>query len=97
MPIINIALVLIIVGMLLWLVNTYVPMARSIKSILNAVVVIAVVVWVLKVSGVWPDLEQYRLLTNASLTRRCFNLWQSRGRAAGSFAPHVIFFGASRG
>ncbi len=60
-PIINIALVLIVVGVLMWLVNTYIPMARSIKSILNAVVVIAVVVWVLKVSGVWPDLEQYRL------------------------------------
>jgi hypothetical protein len=60
-PIINIVLVLIVVGVLLWLVNTYVPMAGSIKSVLNAVVVIAVVVWVLRASGVWVDLEQYRV------------------------------------
>jgi hypothetical protein len=59
-PILNIVLALIIVGVLLWLVNTYIPMAGSIKSILNAVVVIAVVVWVLRVSGVWMDLQQYQ-------------------------------------
>jgi hypothetical protein len=60
-PIINIALILIIVGVLMWLVNNYVPMAGSIRSILNAVVVIAVVVWVLRASGMWGDLAQYRL------------------------------------
>jgi len=60
-PILNIVLALIVVGVLLWLVNTYIPMAGSIKSILNAVVVIAVVVWVLRASGVWMDLEQYRI------------------------------------
>lgn len=47
MPLIYIVLVLIVVGMVLWLINTYIPMARSIKTILNAVVVIAVCVWVL--------------------------------------------------
>lgn len=61
MPIINIALILIVIGVLMWLVNNYVPMAGSIRSILNAVVVIAVVVWVLRASGVWSDLEQYRV------------------------------------
>ena len=61
MPIINIALVLIVVGVLMWLVNNYVPMAYGIKTILNAVVVIAVVVWVLRVSGVWADLATYRI------------------------------------
>jgi hypothetical protein len=60
-PIINIVLMLIIIGVLMWLVNNYVPMAGSIQSILNAVVVIAVVVWVLRASGVWSDLGQYRL------------------------------------
>jgi hypothetical protein len=60
-PIINIALALIVIGVLMWLVNNYVPMASSIRSILNAVVVIAVVVWVLKASGVWTDLGQYQL------------------------------------
>lgn len=56
MPIINIVIWLIIVGVVMWLVNNYIPMAGSIKAILNAVVVIAVVVWVLRVSGVWQQL-----------------------------------------
>jgi hypothetical protein len=49
MPLLQIALSLIVVGVLLWLVNNYIPMARSIKSILNAVVVIVVVVWLLNI------------------------------------------------
>ena len=48
MPLLDVVLALIVVGILLWLVNTYIPMASSIKSILNAVVVIAVVIWVCK-------------------------------------------------
>lgn len=60
-PIINIVLLLIIVGVLMWLVNNYVPMASSIRSILNAVVAIAVLVWVLRATGVWTTLEQYRV------------------------------------
>ncbi len=51
MPLIQVVLVLIVVGVLLWLVNRFIPMARSIKSILNAVVVIAVVLWLLNVFG----------------------------------------------
>lgn len=53
MPLIQVVVVLIVVGVLLWLINRYIPMAASIKSILNAVVVIAVVVWLLKVFGLW--------------------------------------------
>jgi hypothetical protein len=45
MPLIEIVIVLIVVGVLLWLVNTYIPMAGPIKSLLNAVVVIVMVVW----------------------------------------------------
>jgi hypothetical protein len=52
-PLIQVVVVLIIVGVLLWLINRYIPMASSIKSILNAVVVIAVVIWLLKVFGLW--------------------------------------------
>ena len=51
MPLVQVAIVLIVVGVLLWLVNRFIPMAGSIKSILNAVVVIAVVVWLLNVFG----------------------------------------------
>ena len=49
MPLLQVVLSLIVVGVLLWLVNTFIPMAASIKSILNAVVVIVVVVWLLNV------------------------------------------------
>ncbi|MEP6847085.1 MAG: Thivi_2564 family membrane protein [Panacibacter sp.] len=57
MPILNIVIILIVVGVLLWLVNTYVPMQRTIKNILNAIVVIIVVIWLLKVFGVLGSLE----------------------------------------
>lgn len=53
MPVINIVVVLIGVGVLLWLVNRYVPMARAMKSFLNALVLVVVVVWVLRVVGLW--------------------------------------------
>ncbi len=53
MPLVEVVLALIVVGVLLWLINTYIPMASSIKSLLNAVVVIAVVIWLLKVFGLW--------------------------------------------
>lgn len=50
--------VLIVVGVLLWLVNNYIPMQRSIKSILNAVVVIAVVLWLLSAFGLLTSLSR---------------------------------------
>lgn len=56
MPILTIVLILIGVGVLLWLINKYIPMQGTIKNILNAVVVIVVVVWLLKVFGVWDKL-----------------------------------------
>ena len=61
MPLIQVLLVLIVVGVLLWLVNTYIPMAGSIKSILNAVVVIVVVIWLLNVFGLMDNLTGLRV------------------------------------
>ncbi|MFA4904657.1 MAG: Thivi_2564 family membrane protein, partial [Desulfobaccales bacterium] len=61
MPLIHVVLVLIVVGVLLGLVNSYIPMAGSIKSILNAVVVIAVVLWLLSVFGVIGELSKIRI------------------------------------
>ncbi|ACH37482.1 MULTISPECIES: Thivi_2564 family membrane protein [Citrifermentans] len=61
MPLIQVLLVLIVVGVLLWLVNTYVPMAGSIKSILNAVVVIVVVIWLLNVFGLMENITRLRV------------------------------------
>jgi hypothetical protein len=57
MPLLSIILVLIVVGVLLWLINTYIPMDGKIKSILNAVVVIVVVLWLLQVFGVLGSLS----------------------------------------
>ena len=52
MPLMSILITLIVVGVLLWLVNSYIPMDGKIKSILNVVVVIAVVLWLLQAFGV---------------------------------------------
>lgn len=54
MPIISIIIVLVVVGFLMWLINTYIPMARPIKTILNIVVVIAIILWLLSVFGIIP-------------------------------------------
>jgi len=52
MPLISLAITLVVIGVLLWLVNTYIPMAGSIKNILNVVVVICVVAWLLYAFGI---------------------------------------------
>ena len=52
MPILTILIVLIVAGVVLWLVNTYIPMDRKIRNILNAVVVIVIVLWLLKAFGI---------------------------------------------
>lgn len=54
MPLISIIIYLVVIGVLLWLINSFVPMAESIKSILNLVVVVVVVLWLLRVFGVIP-------------------------------------------
>ena len=61
MPLIEIVIVLIVVGVLLWLINTYIPMAGPIKSLLNAVVVIALVVWILRAFGLWHYVTNIRV------------------------------------
>ena len=61
MPLINLVIVLIVVGVLHWLVNTYIPMDRKIKNILNIVVVIVVVIWLLQVFGVLGSMDSIRI------------------------------------
>ena len=56
MSILTILIVLIVVGLLLWLVNTYIPLDGKIKQILNIVAVIAVIIWLLKAFGVFAYL-----------------------------------------
>jgi hypothetical protein len=57
MSLLTILIVLIIAGLLLWLVNNYIPMDGKIKNIFNAVVVIAVIVWLLKVFGIFSYIK----------------------------------------
>jgi hypothetical protein len=61
MPILTIVIVLIVVGVLLWLINNYIPMDRKIKSILNVVVVICVIIWLLKAFGILDSLGSVKV------------------------------------
>jgi predicted membrane protein len=61
MPLLNLVVVLIVVGVALYLINRYIPMASSIKTILNVVVVVAVCVWVLQATGMWGNVTSFRL------------------------------------
>jgi hypothetical protein len=61
MPLLTILLVLIVVGVLLWLINNYIPMDRKIKNILNIVVVIIVVLWLIKAFGLLDSMKGIRI------------------------------------
>ncbi len=61
MPLISVVIVLIVVGVLLWAANNYIPMDGKIKSIMNIVVVIAVVLWLLSAFGVLGTLASIRI------------------------------------
>ena len=63
MSLVTIVISLIVVGVLLWLVNTYIPMDGKIKKILNIVVVVVVVLWLLNVFGVLDHLRNFRAST----------------------------------
>jgi len=62
MPLVNIVIALIVVGVALWLINNFIPMAGSIKTILNVVVVVAVVIWVLQAVGMWGRVTSYKFV-----------------------------------
>ena len=61
MPLLTIFIVLVVVGVVLWLINNYVPMDRKIKNILNIVAVIVVVIWLLQVFGVLGSLKNLKV------------------------------------
>ena len=61
MPLVTLVIYLVIVGVLLWLINNYIPMDGKIKNILNVVVVVVVVVWLLGVFGVMGPLNRIRV------------------------------------
>lgn len=59
MPIISLIVILAVIGVLMYLVNTYIPMAKPYKQIINVVVVIAVVIWLLNIFGVFAAMSGY--------------------------------------
>ena len=61
MSILTIIIVLIVVGVLLWLVNTYIPMDQKIRTIINILVVIVIIIWLLKISGLFGTLSSVRI------------------------------------
>jgi hypothetical protein len=61
MSLIGLVFTLVVVGVLLWLINTYIPMDPKIRNIINIVVVIVVVIWLLQVFGVLGSLRDVRI------------------------------------
>ena len=61
MPLLQLVMILIVVGVLLWLINSFIPMQGTIKSILNAVVVIVVVLWLLNIFGLFHSFSNLRV------------------------------------
>ncbi len=61
MPLLQIVIVLVVVGVLLWMVNRFIPMQGTIKSILNAIVVIGVVLWLLNIFGLFHSISRIRV------------------------------------
>jgi 1-acyl-sn-glycerol-3-phosphate acyltransferase len=61
MSLITLVIVLVIVGVILWLINSYIPMQSTIKKILNAVVIIVVVLWLLSAFGVIDSIDTIRI------------------------------------
>ena len=52
MTLVNIVVILVVVGLVMWLINTYIPMAGAIKSLLNIVVFVVVLIWILQTFGI---------------------------------------------
>lgn len=61
MPLVTVVIALAVVGLLLYLVNRYIPMQGQIKGILNGVVVIAVVLWLMRIVGLFDNLSQFHI------------------------------------
>jgi len=61
MSIVMLILILVVIGVILWLINAYIPMDEKIKTILNIVVVIVVILWLLSVFGILPSMGNIRI------------------------------------
>jgi len=61
MTLVDIAVILVIAGLLMWLINTYIPMAAAIKSLLNIVVFVVLLIWVLQSLGIIGGIAGIRI------------------------------------
>ncbi len=61
MSLLTVIVVLIVVGMVLWLINAYVPMDAKIKTILNVVIVLFVIIWLLRASGLLGSIANVKI------------------------------------
>jgi Fe2+ transport system protein B len=85
MSLITIVITLIVVGVLLWLVNTYIPMDGKIKKILNIVVVVVVVLWLLNVFGILDHVRNIRTsIPSPSLVTSTYSQASQPGGVAAS-------------
>ena len=61
MSLLSLIVLLVVIGVIMWLINTYIPMEPNIKKILNIAVVIVVIIWLLSAIGLLPDLNAIRI------------------------------------
>ena len=61
MSLIALLVLIVAVGVILWAVNTYIPMEPNIKKLLNIVVIVVLVLWLLSLFGILPDLNAIRV------------------------------------
>jgi preprotein translocase subunit SecE len=61
MSLFTVLIVLVVVGVILWLINNYIPMDRKIKSILNVVVVVVVIIWLLQAFGLLGSIQNMHI------------------------------------
>jgi hypothetical protein len=61
MTLVDIVLIFVVIGLVMWLINAYIPMAAGIKSLLNIVVFVVVLIWVLRVFGIVGEIPGVRI------------------------------------
>ncbi len=61
MPLTTVVMTIVAVGLLLWIVNRFIPMQGQVKSILNGLVVVVLVLWIANLYGVFDHLHQFRV------------------------------------
>ena len=61
MSLIALILTLVVVGIVLWAINTFIPLDPKVKSILNIVVIVFLILWLLKALGLWEAMSHVRV------------------------------------